>query len=109
MISYLKFKEIFDSIDSKSETEIEFIFKDKKNYYMIIKYNDYITFQRCGTDEEQSGEIKFTSLDELYNTQTIDGIVLKNEWNNIEDILFHCTFSVVDDKEVIYDLFGVEI
>lgn len=109
MISYPKFKEIFDNIDSNREPEIEFYFKNRKNNYMIIKYNDYVTFQRCGIKEEQSGEIKFKSLDELCNSQTIDNIILINEWNNIEDILFDCTFSVVDDKEEFFNLYGVEL
>lgn len=109
MISYPKFKEIFDNIDSNREPEIEFYFKNRKNTYMIIKYNDYVTFQRCGIKAEQSGEIKFKSLDELCNSQTIDNIILINEWNNIEDILFDCTFSVVDDKEEIFNLYGVEL
>lgn len=109
MISYQKFKEIYDNIDSNREPEIEFYFKNRKNTYMIIKYNDYVTFQKCGMKEEQIGEIEFESLDELCSSQTIDNIILINEWNNIEDILFDCTFSVVDDKEDIFNLYGVEI
>lgn len=109
MISYQKFKEIYDKIDSNRESEIEFYFKNRKNTYMIIKYNDYVTFQRCGTAEEQSGEITFESLDELCNSQTIDNIILINEWNNIEDILFDCTFSVVADKGDIFNLYGIKI
>lgn len=109
MISYQKFKEIYDNIDANREPEIELYFKNRKNTYMIIKYSDYVTFQRCGVKEDQSGEIKFESLDELCNSQTIDNIVLINEWNNIEDILFDCTFSVVDNKEDIFNLYGVEI
>lgn len=107
MISYSKFKEIFDKINY--HTEIEFFFNNKRNTYMIIKYEDYITFQRCGIKEEQSGEIKFVSLDELYNRQTIDGIVLKEEWNNIKDILFDCTFSIIEDRAVISNLYGIKL
>lgn len=105
MISYPKFKEIFDNIDTSVEPEIELYFKNKKNTYMIIKYNGYITFQRCGIDKEQSGEIKFKSLDELYNTKTLDNIILKNDWNEIEDILFDRTFSIVTDEEEIITLY----
>ena len=36
MISYIKFKQIFDNIDSHREPEIEFYFKNRKNTYMII-------------------------------------------------------------------------
>lgn len=109
MISYLKFKELFDKLDSNCEPEIGVYFKNKKCNYMIIKYNDFISFQSCGKKEEKSGEIKFNSLDELYNNETIDNIALKNEWNNIEDILINSTFSVVDDKEDISDIYGIAI
>lgn len=109
MISYLKFKEIFDNLDSNSEPEIKIYFKSKKHAYMIIKYKNFITFQRCGMPEEQSGEIKFESLEELSIKKTIDDIVLINEWDDIDDILFDCTFSVVNDKEDIYNIYGVKI
>lgn len=108
MITYQKFKEIFDNIDTNSEPEIELFFNNRDNTYMIIKYNDFITFQRCGKDE-QSGEIKFSTLDELYKTKTIDNIVLKDEWDNISDIIFEASFSVIEDKEDILDLYGVEL
>ena len=75
---------------------------------MIIKYDNYLTFQRCGNIQEQSGEIKFNTLDELYNSKTIDNIILKEEWHNIEDILFD-SISVIDNKEEIWTLYGVKI
>lgn len=109
MITYLKFKEIFDSIDASMEPEIEFYFKNRKNNYMIIKYDNCVTFQRCGKIEDQSGEIKYKSLDELCNSKTIDDIILINEWDNIDDILIDCTFSVIEDKDVIYKVYGVKI
>lgn len=109
MIKYLQFKEIFNKLDINREPEIEIYFKNRKYTYMIIKYNGFITFQRCGTKEEQSGEIKFSTLDELYNSTTIDDINLKREWENIEDILFDCTFSIIDDKEYILKLYGVQL
>ena len=109
MISYLKFKELFDNLNASNEPEIEFSFKNKKNKYMIIKYVSYITFQRCGTLEEQSGEFKFSFLEELLSTKTIDDIVFIDEWDNIEDIIINCTLSVVDDKKDIFDAYGVEL
>ena len=109
MISYKKFKEIFDNLDANREPEIEIYFKNKENNYMIIKYKEYVTFQRCGKKEEQSGEIKFKSLDELASSKTIDDIILINEWVNIEDILFDTTFSVVLNKEDIYRYYGIKI
>lgn len=38
--------------------------------------------------------------------QRVTKIILINEWNNIGNILFECTFSVVDDKEEIFNLYG---
>lgn len=108
MISYVKFKEIFDSLNPKWEAEIEIRFKNRKNSYMIIKYDNCITFQRCGKIEEQSNEIKFESLDELYNTKTIDDITLKEEWDNIDDIMFD-SLSVISNKEELFKLYGVKI
>ena len=109
MISYVRFKEIFDALDADREPEIELYFQSRKNTYMIIKYSDFITFQRCGTIEEQSGEIRFNTLDELYNARTIDDIVLKNEWNDLYDILFDCTFSVVTDPDELCSQYGISI
>lgn len=97
MISYLEFKKWFDIC--KGEPEIEIIFKNRKYTYMIIKYKDYITFQRCGDISIQSGEIRFSSLDELYHTKTIDNIILKEEWENIEDMIFDSMFCITEDKE----------
>ena len=98
MISYAKFKEIYANLNSKWETESRICFKNKKNDYMIIKYDNYLTFQRCGNIQEQSGEIKFNTLDELYNSKTIDNIILKEEWHNIEDITpnLEITQEVID-------------
>lgn len=109
MITYQKFKEIFDNIDPNIEPEIELYFNNRDNTYMIIKYRDFITFQRCGRKEDTSDEIKFSTLDELYKTKTIDDIVLKDEWDNISDIIFDSSFSVVEDREDFLNLYGVEL
>ena len=109
MISYLKFKEIFDNMTFDREPEIEIYFKSRKNPYLIIKYEEFVTFQRCGLKEEQSGEIRFETLENLAEAKTIDDIVLKDDWEDIEDILFDCNFSVISDKEDIYNLYGIKI
>lgn len=106
MISYSEFNEIFNGIDSNREPEIEIYFKNRKNTYMIIKYEGFITFAKCGTNG-QSKVCEYNSLEELYNTKTIDNIILKNEWNNIEDIIFDCTFSIITDKEDIYEVYRI--
>lgn len=95
MISYLKFKKWFDTL--KGEPEIEITFKNRIYTYMIIKYDGYITFQRCGDISIQSGERKFDSLDDLYCTKTIDDIVLKEEWQNIKDIVLDSMLNIAED------------
>lgn len=67
------------------EPEIWIEFSDKKSQYMIIVYEGWVTFQRCGA-YDGSGEIPFATLDELYETETVDGIMLKRDWNKITEI-----------------------
>lgn len=95
MLSFVEFKVIFDRL--YSDTEIIIYLNEKR--YMIIKYESYITFQRIGNIEEQSGEIKYNSLDELFNSVTIDNICLRDCWNNIDDIIIDDFVSLKEDKE----------
>ncbi len=83
-VTYATFKKIYELFPG--EPEFCIYFEDKDDEYMIIKYDDGPTFQRCGTSEIASGEIKFKSLDELFNTTTIDSITLKNDWKKIKHI-----------------------
>ena len=62
-------------------------FKDSLDEYMIIIYDDHVSFQRCGY--EGSGEFEYKDLDELYNADLIDGINLKRDWNNLFEIYPH--------------------
>lgn len=104
MIEYEKFKKILYIIPG--EPEIRIYFENKSYEYMIIKYDNYVSFQRCGI-KDGSGEIKFTNLDELYNTTTIDNIFLKEDWSKIKDIILNETFSFIydlDDIESIYHI-----
>ena len=70
------------------EAELELIFEDKSCEYMIIIYDNHCSFQRCGTQEEQSGEYNYRTLDELYKAQQIDDIILERDWDKI--IEFNC-------------------
>ncbi len=83
MISYEEFKRYYNC--GKREPEFYFIFEDSQKEYMIIKYDDGPTFQRCGMTDG-SGEYKYRSLDELYCADTIDGINLKRDWGIIQSI-----------------------
>lgn len=99
MISYEEFKRIYNTIPG----EPEFLIYLTNEEYMIIKYEEYVTFQRCGINNG-SGEIKYQSLDELYNSKSIDDIFLKEDWNSIEDIVVDGIYSVTYDKEDIEEL-----
>lgn len=83
MYSFEEVKEKFEKlIATDCEPELEVRISD--TYYMIIGYKGFVTFQRCG--QNGSGEIKYNSLDELYNTETIDGIFLVKDWSKIEEM-----------------------
>ena len=96
------FKKLFDKLEG--EPEITIIFDDKTSKYMIIKYADYVTFQRCGISDG-SGEIKFNNLSELYEAKTIDGICLKDDWGIINDIVINEGLSLRDDLDYIIEEF----
>ena len=83
-ITYLEFKKELEELTKKGiEPEIPFMLNGKK--YMIIGFKEMVSFQRFGdSKEEQSGEVFFKDLDELYHTETIDGVLLERDWNQIE-------------------------
>jgi hypothetical protein len=106
MISYTQFKELLNKIEPN--TELEILFKNISNKYMIIKYENNYTFQRCGSLEEQSGEMPFDSLEAILTTKTIDDINIKDNWNNIKDIVINYTYSIVDDKDELLDQYNIK-
>ncbi len=79
---YEKFKEYLEKYKD-SEPEIPFLLNGKK--YIIINYKDKVSFQRFGDAvQDQSGEVFFKTLYELYYTETIDGVLLERDWEKIE-------------------------
>jgi len=106
MITYDKFKEIFNKLDSSKESEIGIYFENKKKDYLIVKFPNYLTIGSFGCSKDEI--YTFNNIDELYNT-TIDNICLKDDWNSITDILIDLTFSVIDDKNIIKDLYQVSL
>ena len=87
MWPYKEFKEWLEKY-KKAEPKVPFLLNGKK--YMIIGYEDMVSFQRFGeTLEEQSGEVFFKDLDTLYHTETIDGVLLEREWEKIEKLNDH--------------------
>lgn len=82
MGSYEEFKAYLDKY-KENESEVPFLLNGKK--YMIIRFKEMVSFQRFGDNEtDQSGEVFFKDLDELFHTETIDGVLLERDWNKIE-------------------------
>ena len=107
MIRYDKFKELFDAIPG--EPEFKLYFNNTDDTYWIIKYENYVTFQKSSLDLEEQKENKYSGLDELYNSTLVDDICLKNDWNKISDIVIDDSMSIIDNKDDIEDAYNINI
>lgn len=116
-IPYEKFIEIFNLIPYHSECE--FYFSNIKETYMLIKYENNISFQRCGYSNEMlkngcpayyrgSGEIYYKNFEELYINKTVDNIRLKDIWGKIETIRVNSTFNLPDEIDDIFAVYGLK-
>ena len=108
MITYEKFKELFNLLDSNRSPEIEMYFEDTDDVYMIVKHNDYVDFGKCGISVSSNENRKFCNLDELYISE-VDGVCLKRDWNKVNDILIDLAFSVIDDKEELEKMYKIKL
>ncbi len=97
-LSFEQFKAIYNAVGG--EPEFEICFSNKSSEYMIIKYKNEVSFQRCGI-ENGSGEVFFDSLDELFSATTIDNICLKEQWTNIEYIVMETMYNLFDRNDYI--------
>lgn len=91
MITFERLKMLAENdVSQGGEPEIWLNFSDKKNAYMIIALKGKCSFQRCSTQgrkpRDGSGEFFYKSLDELYESETVDGILLKRDWDKITEI-----------------------
>ena len=102
----ISFETFFKCFDLLSCCEIELIFDNTNETYMIVKYEDYVTFARCG---EESEEISFKSFDELASTRTIDSLLLKEDWGRIKDFIIDGSFSYLEDKKAIEERFELKL
>lgn len=105
MIDFESFKKIFYKIPGEHEFEVSL--NNTDDTYMIIKYPNDISFQKC-CDKEHRKEIVCRTLDELYNSILYDDICLKRDWNNISDITIDAAWSVIDDIEEIKRIFNIK-
>ena len=69
----------------KNNTEPELCIKIDDNDYMIIPLKDKISFQWIGKTEE----FYYKDVEELFSSTLVNGIILNNDWNRIEDIWFY--------------------
>lgn len=106
MITYQVFKKIFDAYNGEPECEI--YFNETETTYMIIKYDNCVTFQRCGV-EDGSGEFEYRDLDTLYHSVLIDGICLEKDWNNIETIVIDSAFDLAFEIEKLKEWYELDI
>lgn len=102
MISFDMFSKNFDLIGC---CEIELIFDNTKETYMIVKYEYYVTFAKCG---EEAKEIPFKSFGELSSAKTIDGLLLKESWEHVKDFIVDGTFSFLEDGVEIQEMYGLD-
>ena len=90
-LSFDQFRRIYDAIPGEPEFSICF---DSDIKYMIIKYQNEVSFQRCGNEKERSGELFYPDLDALYEATTVDHICLKRDWERIEVLIVNDTFTL---------------
>lgn len=91
-IDYVK-NAIREFVEIGMEPELTICFRGNKSEYMIIGYEDHVSFQRCGY-YDGSGEIDYKTLEELFEAEIIDDICLKRDWNKVVDIW--CSPSMAD-------------
>ncbi len=114
IITYEKFIEIFNFMPFNSE--YEFYFTNTQNTYNVNKYKNEISFQRCGYPDEMikvgwcadyrgSEEVFYNNFEELYATKSVDGVCLKEEWENISDIIVNNSFSLVSDIDELIEVY----
>lgn len=81
-IQFVK-KKLNESLKRGAEPEL--CIKIDGNIYMIIPLKDKISFQWVGKTEE----IYFNSVEELFSTELVNGIILNKDWEKREDIYFY--------------------
>jgi len=71
-------------VDIGLEPELSFSLRGEE--YMIIAFKDKCSFQRY-TYGRGSGEIYYATIDDLYNSVTIDGVLLSRDWEKLTNFV----------------------
>ncbi len=115
-ISYQEFVKVFNILPFHSE--IKFVFSHTKKTYMLIKYEESISFQRCGNSIETirkynldadsvcSREVFYKNLEELYIRKSVDDICLQSDWGRIETICVNDSYDLSEGLEEVFDVYG---
>ena len=98
MISIEEFEEIYSLIPG--EPEFELWFDEDGPNYMIIKYADYATFQRCGNGPHGSSEFEYPGLDALLGADLLDGLNLRRDWSRIRGIIASNSWRLNDPNDL---------
>lgn len=69
----------------KNGAEPELCIRIKGNEYMIIPLKDKISFQWIG----KTNEFYYKSVEELFNSKLINGLILNEDWEELEDIYYY--------------------
>ncbi len=69
----------------KNGVEPELCIKINGNEYMIIPLKDKISFQWIG----RTDEVYYNSVEELFHSELINGIILNRDWHKVEDIYYY--------------------
>lgn len=65
-------------------SEPELCIKIDGKEYMIIPLNERLSFQWIG----ETSEFYFETVEELFSSVLVNGLVLDRDWNRVEDIRF---------------------
>ena len=69
----------------KNGAEPELRIRIKGNEYMIIPLKDKISFQWIG----KTNEFYYKSVEELFSSKLINGLILNKDWDKLEDIYYY--------------------
>lgn len=94
MIAYREFSEIIGSAPNCSRFELTFGNTDEK--FIIVKYEEYISFSPFGTDAKEE---YFSSLEELAEKKSFCGRRLEEVWPEVSDVVAVSTYSLSSESE----------
>lgn len=100
MISYAKFKELFNSLFG--EYEIVLV---NEECYMLTNYEERVTLYHEFTDNKDEQELEFKNIDEV----CIENIKLEEIWPFISDIIVNGTFSILEEFEYIIEKYNLPL